>query len=129
MKIVIDSAIPYIHGVWEPHAEVVYLSGDQISAEDVRNADALIVRTRTRCNEALLAGSSVRIVATATIGTDHIDLAWCAANGIRVESAAGCKARTLPEELFNVFHKLFSCFIMYLPSRFSTLATMNDNLQ
>lgn len=93
MKIVIDSAIPYIHGVWEPHAEVVYLSGDQISAEDVRNADALIVRTRTRCNEALLAGSSVRVVATATIGTDHIDLAWCAANGIRVESAAGCNAR------------------------------------
>ena len=82
MKIVIDSAIPYIQGVWEPHAEVVYLPGDQISAKDVHDADALIVRTRTRCGESLLAGRSVRVVATATIGTDHIDLAWCAEAGI-----------------------------------------------
>lgn len=93
MKIVIDSDIPYIRGVWEPYAEVAYLPGDQISADHVRDADALIVRTRTRCNQALLEGSSVRVVSTATIGTDHIDLEWCAANGIRVESAAGCNAR------------------------------------
>ncbi|MBP3426359.1 MAG: 4-phosphoerythronate dehydrogenase [Rikenellaceae bacterium] len=93
MKIVIDCDIPYILGVWEPYAEVAYLPGDQISAEHVHDADALIVRTRTRCNQALLEGSSVRVISTATIGTDHIDLEWCAANGIRVESAAGCNAR------------------------------------
>lgn len=93
MKIVIDSDIPYIRGVWEPFAEVAYLPGDAISAADVKDADALIVRTRTRCNKALLEGSCVKVVATATIGTDHIDLEWCAANGVRVESAAGCNAR------------------------------------
>ncbi len=93
MKIVIDCDIPYIRGVFEPFAEVVYLSGDAVTAQDVLDADALIVRTRTRCNRALLEGSSVRIVATATIGTDHIDLDWSASAGIKVASAAGCNAR------------------------------------
>lgn len=93
MKIVIDCDIPYVRGAFEPFAEVVYLPGDAVRADDVRDADALIVRTRTRCNRELLEGSSVRIVATATIGTDHIDLDWCASAGIKVASAIGCNAR------------------------------------
>ncbi|MBQ5874517.1 MAG: hypothetical protein IIW60_01430 [Alistipes sp.] len=60
MKVVIDSAIPYISGVLEPYAEVVYRAGDEFSVEDVKDADALIIRTRTRCGEALLGGSSVK---------------------------------------------------------------------
>ncbi len=71
MKVVIDSAIPYISGVLEPYAEVVYRAGDEFSAEDVKDADALIIRTRTRCGEALLGGSSVKLIATATIGFDR----------------------------------------------------------
>ena len=93
MKIVADSAIPFFQGVLEPWAEVRYLPGSRIAAEDVRDADALVIRTRTRCDERLLAGSRVRLIATATIGFDHIDTAWCAAHGIRVATAAGCNAR------------------------------------
>ena len=93
MKIVIDKAIPFVRGVFEPWADVVYLSGTAIGPADVRDADALIVRTRTRCDERLLGGSRVRLVATATIGFDHIDTAWCAAHGIEVATAAGCNAR------------------------------------
>ena len=92
MKVVIDSAIPYISGVLEPYAEVVYRAGDEFSAEDVKDADALIIRTRTRCGEALLGGSSVKLIATATIGFDHIDLQYCAMHGIEVVTAAGCNA-------------------------------------
>lgn len=91
--IVADSAIPFLKGVFEPWADVRYLPGVDIGPDDVRHADALIVRTRTRCDRRLLEGSSVRIVATATIGFDHIDTAWCAASGIRVATAAGCNAR------------------------------------
>ncbi len=91
--IVIDSAIPFVRGVLEPWAEVRYRAGREIAREDVRDADALVIRTRTRCDAALLAGSRVRLVVTATIGFDHIDTAWCAAEGIRVETAAGCNAR------------------------------------
>lgn len=93
ITVVADSAIPFLQGVLEPWAEVRYLPGSAIAAADVRDADALVVRTRTQCNEALLAGSHVRLVATATIGFDHIDTAWCASHGIRVATAAGCNAR------------------------------------
>ena len=93
MKIIADSAIPFLEGVLEPHAEVRYPPGKQITAADARDADALIIRTRTRCDATLLEGSRVRLIATATIGFDHIDLAWCAARGIHVATAAGCNAR------------------------------------
>lgn len=93
MKIVVDKDIPFLRGVLEPFAELVYLPGDKIVAEDVRDADALLVRTRTRCNEALLSRSHVRFIGTATIGFDHIDMDWCTVHGIRVATAAGCNRR------------------------------------
>ena len=92
MKVIIDSAIPYIQGILEPFAEVLYRSGEDFTPADVRSADVLIIRTRTRCDEALLAGSNVKLIATATIGFDHIDLAYCAAHRIEVVTAAGCNA-------------------------------------
>lgn len=93
MRVVIDRDIPFIRGVLEPYAEVRYERGGDISAQMLEGVDALIVRTRTRCNEALLAGSSVKFIATATIGTDHIDLDCCARHGIEVYNARGCNAR------------------------------------
>lgn len=93
IRIVVDNAIPMIRGVLEPWAEVVYLPGQDFTAAGVHDADALIVRTRTRCDEPLLRGSRVRLIATATIGFDHIDLDYCRRAGIRVAAAAGCNAR------------------------------------
>jgi len=72
--------------------ECVYLPGAQISAADVRDADALIVRTRTRCDRALLEGSRVRFIATATIGYDHIDVDYLRAAGIAWTNCPGCNA-------------------------------------
>ena len=74
MKIVADSNIPFLEGVFEPYSEVVYIDGRSINHDDVKDADALIIRTRTKCNAELLDGTSVRMIATATIGMDHIDL-------------------------------------------------------
>ncbi len=93
MKITIDNAIPFIAGVFEPYAEVQYLAGEQFDAEAVRDSDALIIRTRTKCNATLLDGSRVRLIATATIGYDHIDLDYCRTHGIEVATAAGCNSR------------------------------------
>lgn len=92
MKVVIDRDIPFLDGVLEPYARVAALEGRQISRRDTEDADALVVRTRTRCDAALLEGSAVRTVVTATIGTDHIDTEWCRNNGIEVFNAAGCNA-------------------------------------
>ncbi len=97
MKIIIDDKIPYIHGALEPFAEVVYLPGSKTTAEVVKDADALITRTRTICNEALLSGSSVKIIATATIGYDHIDTDYCDRAGIKWTNAPGCNAKSVEQ--------------------------------
>ena len=106
MKIVIDNAIPFLEGVLEPYAEIRYLPGREIAARDVRDADALIVRTRTRCDAALLDGSRVRFIATATIGFDHIDLDYCRRRQIGVATAAGCNARGVLQWIAAVLHHL-----------------------
>lgn len=93
MYIVIDEKIPFLKEALEAmgHA-VLSKAGAEICAADVANADALFVRTRTRCNAALLAGSQVRFIGTATIGYDHIDAAYCDANSIKWASAVGCNS-------------------------------------
>lgn len=102
MKIVCDNKIPFLRGVLEPYAEVVYLPGAQTTAEVVRDADAIITRTRTICNEALLKGSKVKVIATATIGFDHIDTAWVEANGIVWRNAPGCNSWSVKQYIGSV---------------------------
>lgn len=95
MRIVIDEKIPGLKERVEaavPEGTLVALPAAEITPEAVRDADALIVRTRTRCDASLLQGSSVRLVGTATIGLDHIDTEWCSQNGIRAVNAPGCNA-------------------------------------
>lgn len=93
MRIIIESHIPHIRGIAEAAGHSVsYLPPEAFSPETVAQADALIIRTRTQCNAALLQGSAVKIIATATIGTDHIDLSYCASRGIAVHNAPGCNA-------------------------------------
>ena len=100
MKIVVDSHIPNIQGLIEPYAQVEYLDPAEITRDAVRDADALIVRTRTRCDDALLEGSNVRFIGSATIGTDHIDLDYCTGHGITVRNAPGCNAPAVAQWVF-----------------------------
>lgn len=106
MKVVCDNKIPFLGGVLEPYAEVLYLPGSKISAEDVRDADALITRTRTVCNQALLEGSKVKVIATATIGYDHIDTAWCESHGILWKNAPGCNSWSVKQYISSVLVRL-----------------------
>ncbi len=93
MKIVVDNKIPYIGGILEQVAqEVLYVPGAEINSDVVRDAHVLLTRTRTRCDRALLEGSKVEFIGTATIGTDHIDLDCCHKKGITVVNAPGCNA-------------------------------------
>lgn len=95
MKIVVDDKIPYIKGVFEGKAEVEYIPGTLIDSRHLKDADALIVRTRTKCNRELLEGSKVRFIATATIGFDHIDTEYCRSAGIEWTNAPGCNAESV----------------------------------
>lgn len=91
LKIVAEQNVPYLDAL-DSVATVVRLPYAEIDARAVADADALIVRTRNRCDASLLDGSRVKLVATATIGTDHIDLDWCRAAGIEVANAPGSNA-------------------------------------
>ena len=104
MKIVADVDIPFLEGVFEPYGEVIYKKGVDIVADDVVDADALLVRTRTQCDASLLEGSKVKIVASATIGTDHIDKEYCASRGIQVANASGCNAGGVMQYVFSAVY-------------------------
>jgi len=104
MKIVIDDAIPFIKGVLEPFADVLYKAGGQLCRDDIRDADALIIRTRTNCDASLLAGSSVKIIATASSGCENIDMDFCRTNGIFVKNATGCTAAGVMDYVFSALY-------------------------
>ena len=99
MKIVADIDVPFLKGVLEPFGDIVYKKGNEITSEDVKDADAL-----TKCDAALLEGSSVRLIATATIGTDHVDFEYCNSHGIEVHNAAGCNAGGVMQYVFSALY-------------------------
>ncbi len=101
MKIVIDKSIPFIEGVFEPYAEVTYKDGPLISKEDLTDAEALVIRTRTKCDAALLDGTPVKIIATATSGTENIDVPYCQSHGIYFKNASGCNAGGVSNYVFS----------------------------
>ena len=96
MKVIVDDKIPYIREALSAMGvEAQYVEGGLMTSDIVRDADALIVRTRTHCNAALLEGSRVQFIATATIGYDHIDTAYCESHGIYWTNAPGCNAASV----------------------------------
>lgn len=103
VKIVIDDKIPYIRDVISQiTSDAIYLPGSSITASDVRDADALIVRTRTRCDEQLLGGSRVKFVATATIGFDHLDTEFLNRAGISWMNCPGCNSGSVAQYVRSV---------------------------
>jgi len=106
MRIVADNRIPFLKGALEPYADVTYMPGAAIDRQSLTHADALIIRTRTLCNRALLQGTPVKMIATATIGYDHIDTEWCEANGITWCNAPGCNSGSVEQYMGSVLSTL-----------------------
>lgn len=100
IKVVVENKIPFIQGVLDNCCQVSYLAPEEFTADAVKNVDAMIIRTRTRCNASLLDGSRCKFIATATIGTDHIDLDYCSKKGIAVYNAPGCNAPAVAQYVF-----------------------------
>ena len=106
LKIVADANIPLLADAFGPLGEVVALPAERITPDAVRGADALLVRSVTQVNAALLDGSRVRFVATATIGFDHVDQAYLASRGIGFAYAPGSNARSVAEYVLAAIHVL-----------------------
>ncbi|MBR4214619.1 MAG: 4-phosphoerythronate dehydrogenase [Bacteroidales bacterium] len=102
MKIVCDNKVRFLNGVFNNIADIEFVAGREISADTVKDADALIVRTRTICNEQLLKGSNVKFIGTATIGYDHIDTQYCEQNNIFWTNAPGCNSGSVCQYIVSV---------------------------
>lgn len=95
MKIVADDKISFLKGVLEPYSNVRYLPGSLITNNEIRDADAILIRTRTKCNKELLEGTSVKFIAAASIGYDHIDTEYCRKHKITWTNAPGCNSSSV----------------------------------
>ncbi|MFA5713386.1 MAG: DUF4301 family protein [Bacteroidales bacterium] len=100
-SIVADSDIPFLKGVLEPYCNISYYNGSEIDRDKIEGADALIVRTRTRCNKELLQGSGIKAIFSATIGVDHIDIHYCKEAGIELFNAPGSNAQGVVQYILS----------------------------
>lgn len=104
--VVIDDNIPYIKGRLEPFCSTRYVAQNDFSRQAVKDADALIIRTRTRCNRELLEGSNVKIITTATVGMDQFNLPECEQMGIKTYNAPGCNAPAVAQYVWSAILNL-----------------------
>jgi len=106
IRIIADENIPFLKGVLEPYADINYLPGSQINRNSISDADALLVRTRTRCNSELLSGSRVKFIGTATIGFDHINTDFCDNNNIKWTNARGCNSSSVMQYIASALLRI-----------------------
>ncbi|MBV8874092.1 MAG: 4-phosphoerythronate dehydrogenase PdxB [Metakosakonia sp.] len=101
MKILVDENMPYAGDLFRRLGEVKAVPGRPIPAAELADADALMVRSVTKVNEALLSGTPIKFVGTATAGTDHVDEQWLQQAGIGFSAAPGCNAIAVVEYVFS----------------------------
>lgn len=106
IKIIADDKIPFLRGVLEPYADILYMPGMKISHEHVKDADALLVRTRTNCDARLLDNTKVKFIGTATIGYDHIDTEYCGSRNIKWSRAPGCNSSSVMQYMASLLSLL-----------------------
>lgn len=101
MKLIIDANIPAAERCLGHFGTLIRVPGRDINAAHLLDADALIVRSITQVNDALLANSPVSFMGTCTIGTDHIDHAALAKRDITFASAPGCNAEAVVDYVLS----------------------------
>jgi erythronate-4-phosphate dehydrogenase len=110
IKIIADENIPFLKGALEPYAEVHYLPGKEFNRIIMKDADALLIRTRTKCTESILKDTNVRFIGTATIGFDHIDTQYCEKHKIKWTNAPGCNSSSVKQYIAAALLKMSSEF-------------------
>lgn len=108
IRIIADDKIPFLKGVLEPFAEIIYLPVKDITREITLNADALLIRTRTKCDVSLLKDTPVKFIGTATIGFDHIDTEYCENHDIKWTNAPGCNSSSVRQYIAAALFKIVS---------------------
>ena len=110
IKIIADDKIPFLKGVIEPYADITYLPGRLIGNIQLKEIDALLIRTRTKCTENLLKNTKVSFIGTATIGFDHIDTKYCENHQIKWINAPGCNSSSVQQYIAAALLKMSGDF-------------------
>ncbi len=97
MQLVIDEEIPFAREAFSRLGSPTLLPARAITHETLREAHALIVRSVTKVNAALLADTNVQFVGTATTGVEHIDQPYLATRNIGFAAARGSNANAVAE--------------------------------
>jgi len=108
IKVVADRDIPYLKGVLDNMLEISYLPSGKIDQKAIQDADALLVRTRSRCDRNLLEKTNVKFIASATSGRDHLDENYCSTAGIVVKNAPGCNSSSVEQYLASALMRIRS---------------------
>ncbi|MCK5718429.1 MAG: 4-phosphoerythronate dehydrogenase [Thiomargarita sp.] len=101
MQIIADENIPHVTEAFSSLGQVKLVVGRKLTANDLGDAEILLVRSVTKVNQELLANSSIRFVGSATIGLDHIDLAYLEQQSIHFANAAGSNANAVTEYVIS----------------------------
>lgn len=126
MRIIADEQIPFIKDYYSDIADLHLLPGRSITAEAVRDADVLLVRSITKVNEALLSNSNVKFVGTVTAGTDHLDLPWLKSRGITVAAAPGFNAPPVADYVVSVIATMQGRGLLQSPSKKSAVIGVGE---
>ena len=97
MKIIADENLAYTDYFFADLAEIAHKAGRCLTHQDVQDADALLVRSVTQVNAALIQKTQLKFIGSATIGTDHLDIPVIEQHGIAWSNAAGCNAQAVTE--------------------------------
>ncbi|MCK4107748.1 4-phosphoerythronate dehydrogenase [Acinetobacter radioresistens] len=102
MKIVADENLAFTDYFFSDFAEIDHRAGRTLMHEDVKDADALLIRSVTRVNQQLIENTKLKFVGSATIGTDHLDIPALEKQQISWSNAAGCNAQAVAEYVITV---------------------------
>ena len=118
MKIYYDENMPFAAELFSPLGEVQSFAGRQCSAELIKDADVLLVRSITKVTESLIKeAKNLKFVGTATIGTDHVDQAYLVQRGICFTSAPGCNAISVAEYVLSAIKVLEQRYLFSLQDK------------
>ncbi|MFB2578212.1 4-phosphoerythronate dehydrogenase [Acinetobacter sp. c2-A9] len=104
MKILVDENLAESEYFFSDFGEIISKAGRKITADDVQDIDALLVRSVTQVDEKLLKNSPVKFVGSATIGTDHLDINYLQNQNITWANAAGCNVQAVAEYVITALY-------------------------
>jgi len=117
MKIVCAASVLHAREAFAGLGDVALVPDREISRAHLRDADALVVRSKTLVGPELLEGTPVGFVATATAGADHFDVSWLNRAGIAWTASPGCNANSVAEYVTTALVLLARKRAALLPGR------------